>query len=80
MSADIEAMFLQVQVHPEDAECLPFVWRENQSDDISTYEYTRHVFDAKDSPTCASYALQRTATDSEEEFPAASRIVKRILI
>ena len=57
MSADIEAMFLQVQVPPEDAKCLRFVWRENQSDDLSTYEYTRHIFGAKDSPTCASYAL-----------------------
>ena len=77
MSADIEAMFLQVQVPPEDAKCLRFVWRENQSDEITTYEYTRHIFGAKDSPTCANYALQRTAMDDEEEFPVASRIVKR---
>ena len=77
MSAGIEAMFLQVQVPPKDAKCLRFVWRENQSDDISTYEYTRHKFGAKDSPTCANYILQRTAMDNEKEFPVAARIVKR---
>ena len=77
MSADIEAMFLQVQVPPEDAKCLRFVRRENQSDEISTYEYTRHIFGAKDSPTCANYALQRTAMINEEELPVASGIVKR---
>ena len=77
MSADIEAMFLQVQVPSEDAKCLRFVWRENQSNDISTYEYTRHIFGAKDAPTCANYALQRTAMDNGEKFPVASRIVKR---
>ena len=77
MSADIEAMFLQVQVPPEDAKYLRFVWRENQSDDKSMYEYTRHIFGAKDSATCANYALQRTAMDNEEEFPVASRFVKR---
>ena len=74
ISADI---FLQVQVPPEDAKCLRFVWRENQSDEISTYEYTRQIFGVKDSPKCANYALQRTATDNEEEFPVARRIVKR---
>ena len=77
MSVDIEAMFLQVQVPPEDAKCIRFVWRENQSGEISTYEYTRHILGAKDSPTCAIYVLQRTATDNEEEFQVAARIVKR---
>ena len=77
MSKDIESLFLQVQVPPEDAKCLRFVWRENQSDEISTYEYTWHIFGAKDLPTCANYALQRTSMDNEEEFPVASRIVKR---
>ena len=77
MSADIEAIFLQVQVTPEGAKCLRSVWRENQSDDISMYEYTRHKFEAKDSPTYANYALQLTATENEKEIPAASRIVKR---
>ena len=58
MSANIEAMFLQVQVPADDANCLRFVWRENQSEGI-----------------CGTYALQRTATGNEEEFPVASRMV-----
>ena len=36
MSADIEATFLQVKVR--------FIWGENQSYDLSTFEYTRHIF------------------------------------
>ena len=71
MSADIEAMFLQVN-----AKCLRFIWRESQSDDLSPYEYTRHIFGAKHSPTCAKYALQRTATDNEDKFPDVSQLVK----
>ena len=77
MSADIEAMFLQVQVQPEDAKCLRLVSRESQSDNISTYEYTRHIFGGKDSPTCANCALQCTTTGNEEELAVASRSVKR---
>ena len=64
-------------IPPEDAKCLRSVWREIQSDNISTYEYTRHIFGAKDSPTCANYALPRTATDNEEVCSVTSRIVKR---
>ena len=57
LSADIELMFLQVKVPAEDAKCLPFMWRENQADTFSTYEYTRLLSRAKDSPTCSNYAL-----------------------
>ena len=80
MSADIKAIFLQVQVPPEDAKCLRFVWRENQPDNISTYEYIRHISGAKDSPTCADYALQRTATDNEEEFPVIPKLRSEVFI
>ena len=66
-----------MKVPVEDAKCLGFIWREDQSEDLSTYEYTRHIFGAKDSPTCANYALQRTATDNEDEFLVVSKIVKR---
>ena len=75
MSANFETMFLQVKVPDADAKCLRFLWRENQSYDLSTYEYTRLIFGAKDSPTCANYALQRKATDNEDKFPVVSKIV-----
>ena len=39
------------------------------------YQYTRHIFGAKDSPTCANYALQRTARDHEKEYPDAAKAV-----
>ena len=76
-SANIEAMFLQMEVPVADAKCLRFVWRETQSDDMSTNEKTRHIFGAKDSPTFANYALQRTATDIEDKLHDVSKIIKR---
>ena len=38
-------------------------------------QYTRHIFGAKDSPTCANYALQRTALDNEKAYPVAAKAV-----
>ena len=34
---------------------------------VEVYQYTRHIFAAKDLPTCANYALQRTGRDHEKE-------------
>jgi transposase InsO family protein len=63
VSADIEAMFLQVEVTEGDQCALRFLWREDPSQDICVLQYTRRIFSAKPSPTCANYAVQQTARD-----------------
>ncbi len=75
--ADIEGMFLQVAVPVEDQPSLRFLWREDPSNEVEIYQYTRHIFGAKDSPTCANYALQRTALDNRSDFPDASVAVQQ---
>ena len=57
VSADIEGMFLQVGVPLADQPCLRFLWREDPSSEVMVYQYSRHIFGAKDSPTCANFAL-----------------------
>ena len=64
ISADIEAMFLQVAVPNDNNRCLCFLWREDPEWRIEVFEYTRHVFGAKSSPTCANYALHQVAKDN----------------
>ena len=54
ISADIEGMNLQVLVRPQDQKLLRFLWG---TEDSEMYEYVRHVFSAKCSPTCANHAL-----------------------
>ena len=39
---------------------------------ITVHQYTRHIFRAKDSPTCA---IQRTASDNAKEYPEAAKAV-----
>ena len=57
MTADIKSMFLQIAVPQEECKCLRFLWRDEPSDTVGIYEYTRHVFGAKRSPTCANYGF-----------------------
>ena len=59
LTADVEAMFFQVKVQPADCKVLQFLWRENITEPISVYEYGRHIFGDKSSPTCVNYALQQ---------------------
>ena len=76
VSADIEGMFLQVGVIPEDRPSLRFLWREDPATDVAVYQYVRHIFGSKDSPTCANYALQQTARDNRIQFLEAANSVE----
>ena len=39
------------------------------------HQYTRHIFGARGSPTCAIFALQKTATDNMSTYPEAASVV-----
>lgn len=70
--ADVEAMFHQVFVPPEDADLLRFLWwpEGNISKDLVEYRMAVHLFGATSSPSCASYALRKCAEDNREFFDA----------
>ena len=68
-------MFLQVRVFPEDRSSFRFLWREDPASDVDVFQYVRQIFGSKDSPTCANYALRRTATDNQSTFPEAAQNV-----
>ena len=76
LTADIESMFLQVQVPEQDRSCLRFLWRPRTNEPVQIYEYQRHVFGAKSSPTCANYDLKRVGLDNEKEFPIAAKAIQ----
>ena len=76
LTADIESMFLQVQVPEQDRSCLRFLWRPRTNEPVQIYEYQRHVFGARSSPTCANYALKRVGLDNEEVYPIASKAIR----
>ena len=68
-------MSLQVGVPPPDQTCWRFLWREDPTQNVETLQYTRHIFGARDSPTCANFALQQTARDNEATYPLAAKSV-----
>ena len=75
MSTDFGGMFLQVGVPDCDQPSLRFLCREDPTTNVVVYQYMRHIFGAKDSPTCANYALQRTTRDNVSQYPEATKAV-----
>ena len=76
ISADIEAMFMQVFVSPEDQPYLRFLWKDNTGQP-ATFQYTRHIFGATDSPCVACYATRQCAKDNADKYPALEQITRR---
>ena len=78
--ADIEGMFHQVRVSPDDHDALRFLWWPN--DDLSRepvdYCMQVHLFGSTSSPSCASFCLRKTAEDHKDRFgEAVIHTVKR---
>ena len=75
---DIEAMFHQVKVAPEDCNALRFLWWPNgdvtaQPEELMMAVY---LFGGVSSPSCANYALKKTAEDNKISFdPETARTV-----
>ncbi|XP_062567165.1 uncharacterized protein LOC134229426 [Saccostrea cucullata] len=62
---DIDSMFYQVRVPDQDTSFLRFLWWEDGDPRKHVIEYQMivHLFGATSSPSCANYALRKTAQD-----------------
>lgn len=77
--ADIEAMFHQVRVTPEDCDALRFLWSDGDlNKPPEEYKMLVHIFGAKSSPCCANKALKQTADDNETKYgKSVADVVRR---
>ena len=64
---DIEGMFHQVRIPKHDVDFLRFLWWPDgdTNQPLAEYRMTVHLFGAVSSPSCANFALKRTADDNE---------------
>ena len=72
LMTDIEGMFHQVRVAREDINFLRFLWWPDGdiTKDCVEHRMVVHIFGAISSPSCATFALLKTAEDHQNEYPA----------
>ena len=78
--SDIESMFYQVRVPPSDCNYLRFLWWPDGdlNKDPEEYQMLVHLFGGASSPSCANFALKKTAEDNKAAFDAITvETVKR---
>ena len=70
MMADVEAMFHQVRVRHSDCDSLRFLWwpANDLSKEPDEYQMMVHLFGSVSLPTCANFALRKTADDNSDQF------------
>ncbi|XP_053687053.1 uncharacterized protein LOC128736588 [Sabethes cyaneus] len=74
--ADIEKMFRQIDIHPEDRQFQCILWRTSPNVPLSTYELSTVTYGTKPAPFLATRVLMQLATDEEKRFPLASTAVR----
>jgi hypothetical protein len=70
ITADIQSMFHQVRVPDYCRDLLRFLWWPDGNFNENPVEYRMavHLFGAASSPSCANYALRKTAIDNRQKY------------
>ncbi|XP_025156153.1 uncharacterized protein LOC112588962 [Harpegnathos saltator] len=76
-SADIEQMFRQVRVAPEDQHLQQILWRDSQTQTISVYRLTTVTYGMACAPYLAIRTLHQLALDERERYPRAADLLRR---
>lgn len=76
ITADIEKMYRQVLVHPDDQKYQKILWRAREQDPIKTFRLKTVTYGQACAPHCAIRALVQCASDNEIQFPRGASIIK----
>lgn len=76
-TVDVVKMFRQVGVLPPDTAYQRILWRYNRNEPLMVYELSTVTYGLASSPFQATMALRQASEDHQNEFPQASKVIKK---
>jgi hypothetical protein len=77
ITGDIEKMYRQIRVHPDDCNYQLILWRDQPNTAIETYRLLTVSYGLNCSPYLAQRCLQELAVCNAERFPEAHQVILR---
>ncbi|XP_011871024.1 PREDICTED: uncharacterized protein LOC105563753, partial [Vollenhovia emeryi] len=77
LATDIEKMYRQIMVHPEDRDLQRIVWRYNPQDELREYRLNTVTYGLACAPFLAMRVLRQLADDEETRYPLAAAVIRR---
>ncbi|XP_029171108.1 uncharacterized protein LOC114940554 [Nylanderia fulva] len=75
--ADIEKMYRQILVHPDDCKFQTILWRHSTDDEVREYQLRTVTYGLACAPFLAIRTLRQLATDEEKQFPRGAVALRR---
>ncbi|XP_076649883.1 uncharacterized protein LOC143357353 [Halictus rubicundus] len=77
LTADIEKMFRQVVVHPDNRNYQKILWRDSMSESIKTYILNTVTYGTAPAPFLSTRSLNQLTKDEAKKFPVAAEVFMR---
>ncbi|XP_043472975.1 uncharacterized protein LOC122505429 [Leptopilina heterotoma] len=79
-SGDIEKMYRQFLIHPEDCRYQLILWRASSREPLQAFQLRTVTYGTSAAPYLATRCLKQLAIDEEEDFPDAAEVLRDDLV
>ncbi|XP_072377748.1 uncharacterized protein [Diabrotica undecimpunctata] len=75
--ADVEKMYRQILIHPEERYLQNILWRQNPNEDLAPFELQTVTYGTTSAPYLAIKCIKQLASDYKHDYPIASELIDR---
>ncbi|XP_072402497.1 uncharacterized protein [Diabrotica undecimpunctata] len=73
--ADVEKMYRQILIHPEERYLQNILWRQNPNEDLAQFELQTVTYGTTSAPYLAIKFIKQLASDYKHDYPIASELI-----